>query len=126
MLSDRNPILWLRLFRIVRDVVFDNNEHTVGVRGFEIQPPKGLASFAPTAVFHENVEMLVSPSTSLEVQVSYESLAPAAMVSNISLELTEGDLTDDQIKELLRNAERRLKGEAVPFHSQRPTDSQQK
>ena len=48
------------------------------------------------------------------------------MASKIDMDSVDENLTVEQIEELLRDAERRLKGEQVASHQQNAAQSQQK
>lgn len=48
------------------------------------------------------------------------------MAPKIDFNSIEEDFTDEQIKELLQNASRRLKGETVPFHHEKTQQSPRK
>jgi len=83
-----------------------------------------IGSFAPGLNFNfvqfDDATLRPTLHSTTESSADHTAMSP-----KIDFDSIEEDLSDEQIQELLRNAERRLKGDAVASHKQHTIHSQQ-
>jgi len=83
------------------------------------------AAFPPIGTRQSGVGSQLFTKSTLQATGKFSAYR-TAMSPKIDFNSIEGDLSDEQIQELLCNAERRREGEAVASHKQHAAHSQQK